>query len=564
MSTPQILADDPFGGQLFHETGGFGVADAQFALEHTGAAIFHVAQKVDGLLHQFVFVLFFVQQTGPRRDRRRFTRASGLPVVGHGGDLRVGDETALNPLQLRHIRPHEQHIAATEQPFRTRRVENNAAIDLTGDGKGDTGGKVGLDQPRHNISTGALGCQDQVDASGARHLCQATNLALNVIGGGHHQVGQLVDNEDNVGQRRQRFLPLAALGGQGIIRIQVTHTHRLEELVTVIHLQEEPGQRTHHLIDFDDHLAQQMGNAVIALQLDHLGIDHDKAQRLRPITHEQADNNGIDTDGFTRPRRASDQHMGRTGNVHHNRRARGVTPQRHRQRTALFEGFAFDDAAHTHHHFFSVWHFDAHIGAPRHRRFDAHRRHSQRQRQIISQAHNVVDPHLAPLPGPFQVERLNAKLGDSRPALNMDDPHRHVEIFQCTFNQRLHFTRTDFAIDAHVGNQEIDFRQTSRRFCGWLCWGFWLWVGLGSRRLRLCQVVFGRFGGRFGAGTGGGGDRFCHSFFYQQWFSNRLRSNEGRPLRSCRSRLGIRMIGRHIIRPRWSRFLRWRTDSKGG
>jgi hypothetical protein len=40
-----------------------------------------------------------------------------------------------------------------------------------------------------------------VDAGGARHLRQALHRAFDVLAGDHHQVGHLVDDDDDVGQR---------------------------------------------------------------------------------------------------------------------------------------------------------------------------------------------------------------------------------------------------------------------------------------------------------------------------------------------------------------------------
>ena len=155
--------------------------------------------------------------------------------------------------------------------------------------------------------------------------------------------------------------------------------------------------------------------------------------------------------------------MGGTGQIHDNRRAGGVTPQCHGQRAPIFERFTFDNPTHAHHHLLGVGYFNADIGAPRHRRFNTHRRHRQRQRQIIGQTDNFVDPHLAPLTSPFQVKRLYAKLGHGRSTLDMHDAHRHIKIFQGILNQGLRFSRTYFPVDTNVCNQQIKGRQARGR-----------------------------------------------------------------------------------------------------
>jgi hypothetical protein len=47
--------------------------------------------------------------------------------------------------------------------------------------------------------------------------------------------------------------------------------------IAIVHLDQQPGQRTHDLADVGDHLADQMGDAVVAGQLHHLGVDHHEA-----------------------------------------------------------------------------------------------------------------------------------------------------------------------------------------------------------------------------------------------------------------------------------------------
>ena len=45
-----------------------------------------------------------------------------------------------------------------------------------------------------------------MDAGGARHLRQALDRALDVLAGDHHEIGHLVDDDDDIGQFVERDL----------------------------------------------------------------------------------------------------------------------------------------------------------------------------------------------------------------------------------------------------------------------------------------------------------------------------------------------------------------------
>ena len=98
---------------------------------------------------------------------------------------------------------HVQHVALAEQLLGALFAENGAAVDLRGDLEGDAGREVGLDRAGDDVDRGALGGHDQMDAGRARHLGEALDRAFDVLAGDHHQVGHLVDDDDDIGHRRQ-------------------------------------------------------------------------------------------------------------------------------------------------------------------------------------------------------------------------------------------------------------------------------------------------------------------------------------------------------------------------
>ena len=114
--------------------------------------------------------------------------------------LLVGDEGAVHALNAA-AAGHVEHVALAEQLLGALLAEDRAAVDLGGDLEGDAGREVGLDRAGDDVDGGPLRRHDDVDAGGARHLRQALHGAFDVLAGDHHQVGHLVDDDDDEGHR---------------------------------------------------------------------------------------------------------------------------------------------------------------------------------------------------------------------------------------------------------------------------------------------------------------------------------------------------------------------------
>ena len=115
-------------------------------------------------------------------------------------DLVVGDEGAVDALDAA-AAGHVEHVAHAEQLLGALLAQNGAAVDLGGDLEGDAGREVRLDGAGDDVDRRALRRHDDVDAGGARHLGEALHRAFDVLAGDHHQVGHLVDDDDDVGHR---------------------------------------------------------------------------------------------------------------------------------------------------------------------------------------------------------------------------------------------------------------------------------------------------------------------------------------------------------------------------
>ena len=74
-------------------------------------------------------------------------------------------------------------------------------------------GTFALIMPGDHVHRRPLGREHEVDADGARLLGEADDRVLDVLGADHHQVGELVDHDEQV-----RELRLAALA-EGAVRL---------------------------------------------------------------------------------------------------------------------------------------------------------------------------------------------------------------------------------------------------------------------------------------------------------------------------------------------------------
>ncbi len=229
------------------------------------------------------------------------------------------------------------------------------------------------------------------------------------------------------------------------------------------------------------------------------------------MLHQQAGDDGVDADRLARSGCAGDQNVRRSGQVEHNRRAGGVATQRQRQCTAFAQFWTFQDAAQADQRFVRVGHFDADVGPAGHRRFDAHGRRRQRQRQVVGQADDAADAHLALLPRAFDVERLHAELRHRRPALDVNNAHRHVEVFQRVYDQLFDLFHIPIVVNACICTQQIERRETGGR--AWRTCRRRLALGgrlaRRRRRRRRCSLFLRPRPAR--RRRRGGGDAFMHS-----------------------------------------------------
>ena len=168
----------------------------------------------------------------------------------------------------------------------------------------------------------------------ARAICaRRCTAALDLLAGDDHQIGELVDDDDDVRHRLGRHLLLLVDGFAGAVveaglhgarkmlaaalrlahaRVEgfdVAHRQRRHALVALLHLADGPVERGDGLVRVGDDGRQQMRNAVVDRQLEHLRVDHQEAAVFRRAPIQQRQDHGVDADRLARAGGAGDEQM---------------------------------------------------------------------------------------------------------------------------------------------------------------------------------------------------------------------------------------------------------------
>ena len=229
-------------------------------------------------------------------------------------------------------------------------VEDDAAVHAAADFHAHAAGHVRLDQARDHVGLRTLGGQDQVDAHGAGFLCDADDAGLDLFVG-HHQVGEFVDDEDQV-----RHL-LGDAGGVGVVfdfqavfdfvpaqvvvGADVAHAHFSQQLVALVHLGDGPLENLSGFVHLGHHRAHQVGDGFEHTHLDHLGVDQHQLELVGPLGVQETHDDRVHAHALTRAGGAGDEHVGHGVEVLHQGVAAGVFAQEHGQ-LHLGDCFAVD------------------------------------------------------------------------------------------------------------------------------------------------------------------------------------------------------------------------------
>ena len=176
-------------------------------------------------------------------------------------------------------------------------IQDRATVDFRSDSERNPAGKVCFDQPRDHIHARPLRREDEMDTGRPRLLRQDCQRLFHVRLYRHHQIGELVHNNDDEGQRtlvegETKFLlfavPLAitrlalvkgmeerfSRGNLPIEILNVSGLVGMKQLVSPFHFVQRPLERLCCLCVVSDYRVAQVRQLIVHRQLDHLRVDH--------------------------------------------------------------------------------------------------------------------------------------------------------------------------------------------------------------------------------------------------------------------------------------------------
>ncbi len=312
-------ADDAFFFHHFDEAGGAVEADFEAALDEAHAGFALLEDNFEGFFKKGVRPLFikkggFFEVFLIDEDFvvDVFGFAEGFDVSDDALYFFFGDEGALHADREGILGAGEEHIAAAEEFFGADHVDDGAAVEFARDHEGDARGNVGFDEPGDDVDAGALGGEDEVDSHGAGHGSEAREGGFEFFAGGLHEVGELVDDNHDIGKL---FLGEVALANAAVVGADVPHAEAVEHGVAALHFADAVLEGLEGFFRFGDDGRHKVGDVVVELELDDLRINEHEFDFFGRALVQDREDDGIDADGFARASCARDEEVGHLGEV---------------------------------------------------------------------------------------------------------------------------------------------------------------------------------------------------------------------------------------------------------
>ena len=201
-----------------------------------------------------------VAHASPGHDLRDAVGVLGVALPAtepdDGFDLGLGHVRTLHAPRLPHRCRQEQHVAEPDQLVGPALIEHDARVCLRRRRERDAARDVRFDQPGDDVDRRPLRRNQEVDADRTSHLRDAADRVFHVARRDHHQVGQLVDDDEDVRHLFGHREPVLAdaPGAHGfVVRVDLALAVLREVLVAVLHLTHDPAQRIGRALRVRDH-----------------------------------------------------------------------------------------------------------------------------------------------------------------------------------------------------------------------------------------------------------------------------------------------------------------------
>ena len=241
----------------------------------------------------------------------------------------IGHKRAMHALRATGSGRQVQHIALPQQCLGAHLIKNGTRIDFRRHLKRHARRDIGFNQAGDHIHRGPLRGEYQMDARRTRLLRDARNQFFDFFADHHHKISELVNHHHDQRHFMQR-LRLFHAGGQrvgnrhpGFVGIayflikarEIAHAQCRHHFVAALHLTYAPVKRVGCLAHIGHHRRQQMRNAFINRQFQHLRIDQYQPHLCRRCFVEQRQYHGVDRYRLARSGSARHQQMRHTRQI---------------------------------------------------------------------------------------------------------------------------------------------------------------------------------------------------------------------------------------------------------
>ena len=245
-----------------------------------------------------------------------------------------------------------------------------------------------------------------MDTGSAPHLGDTDDRRLHFFAGLHHNIGHLIDDDNNIGHFTAVVFLFVAIGVRDddfaaisgfflVVRNDIFNAFFGEEGIAASHFVDRPLKGGDGLGSLGDNRSQKMGNIGILNHLNALWVDNDKLKVGGGVAIEEGNNHGIGHNGLTRAGRTGDEEVGHLGEVGDDGFTGDVFTDREGQRVVgIFPFGTFEEGAKTDGGRLGVRDFDADERSTGDRSFDADFSDGKVERKLFVASENLgeVDP----------------------------------------------------------------------------------------------------------------------------------------------------------------------------
>ena len=185
----------------------------------------------------------------------------------------IRDKAALDTNRLGQIRRDIEHVTTTEEFLGTGGIKNYPGVGHRGDSKGQASGDIGFDKTGDNVDRRTLSSQNQMNTNCPSHLCQPADIVFDLSRREEHNFGQLVDKDNNVGDRLK--------ASHIVVAFDVFGSYFGKFFVAEFHLGDSPLESRDDLLRLDYYRTKEVGDTVVGSQLDTFGINHNQSDLRR-------------------------------------------------------------------------------------------------------------------------------------------------------------------------------------------------------------------------------------------------------------------------------------------